>query len=205
MTAAPAVHVSGLDVEPGFAEDFDRWYVEEHLPTALREPGWRRATRYACLDGEPRTLTIFELDDEASGRGPAPAPFRDPAFARRIRDYQARTYREIHAAGADPAAAELINLITVDIDAAGAEAFSSWYTHVHVPEILACPGWLGARRYESTDSDSTFMAVYALADALRPFATPEYESAVGWDEHVERIRGYHGFRIYRALDRVEAP
>ncbi len=42
-----------------------------------------------------------------------------------------------------------------------------------------------------------FVAIYDLEDATRPFSSPEYEAAVGWDEHAARVRGYHGFRIYR--------
>ena len=93
----------------------------------------------------------------------------------------------------------LVNIVTVDIDAAYAGAFDRWYNEVHVPEILGCPGWLGNRRYECLDGEPRFLAIYDLEDERLPFDTPEYRAAVGWDEHVGRIRGYHGFRIYRLI------
>jgi hypothetical protein len=34
---------------------------------------------------------------------------------------------------------------------------------------------------------------------VRPFNSPEWEAAVGWDEHVDHIRGFHGFRVYRLI------
>jgi hypothetical protein len=46
------------------------------------------------------------------------------------------------------------------------------------------------------------MAMYGLEDPDRPFASDEYEAVVGWDEHVDHIRGYHGFRIYQLIGRI---
>ena len=48
------------------------------------------------------------------------------------------------------------------------------------------------------------MAIYGLEDATTPFATDEYEAAVGWDDFVAHIRGYHGFRIYRLVAELDA-
>ena len=104
----------------------------------------------------------------------------------------------------DPRGAELINFVTVEAEPEGAAAFSRWYDEVHVPEIVACPGWLGNERYEALTQEPLFLAVYGLADAERPFHPPEYEAAVGWDEHLGAIRGYHGFRIYRRTATLEA-
>nr|MDQ6921968.1 hypothetical protein [Candidatus Dormibacteraeota bacterium] len=94
---------------------------------------------------------------------------------------------------------DLVNVITVDVDDQHAESFSRWYNEVHFPEILACPGWHAGRRYECVDGEPRFLAVYDLDDEESPFSSPEYAAAVGWDEHVAGIRGYHGFRIYRLI------
>ena len=47
-----------------------------------------------------------------------------------------------------------------------------------------------------------FLAIYELEDAERPFNSPEFDQAVGWDEHLPKLRGYHGFRIYRRAEVV---
>ena len=198
------IHVGGLDVERGYEEEFDRWYSDEHVAGLLERPGWERARFYRGLEGEPSRMMIFDLGFEVEP-GSWSRPFLDERFGHQIRNYHARTLRRISALGADPAEAEQINLITLDVvDGEPAEKLNRWYSEVHVPEIVACPGWLGNERFESIDGDPRFMAIYGLEDAERPFHTPEYEAAVGWDEHGEAIRGYHGFRIYRLVDRREA-
>lgn len=193
------IHTASFDIARGHQHAFDRWYEEEHMPAMLVRPGWERARRYECLDGEPRDLVIYDLAEAAlDGPGaPSEAPFRAYPEDHRIRNYLGRTFRRISAAGAGPREAELINFVTVEVEPAGAAAFDRWYEEVHVPEIVACPGWLGNERYAALGAEDVFLAVYGLADAKRPFGTPEYEAAVGWDEHLEVIRGYHGFRIYR--------
>ena len=196
--------MAGLNVERGHEHAFNRWYEFDHLPRVLMRPGWSRVRRYECLEGEPRYLVLFDLEEGALSPGARydAAPFREEPFSRRIRDYHARTWRRTFRSGEDPAAAELINMITVDIEEDHAEPFDRWYSEKHSPEILACPGWLGAERFVSIDGEPRFMAMYGLEDAETPFATEQYESVVGWEEHAEWIRGYHGFRIYRLTGRI---
>jgi hypothetical protein len=197
MTDASLIHLAGLDVEME-EDEFNHWYREEYLPTILARPGWLGARCFECLRGEPKQLTIFDLDPSLQGQRITAAPFHTGIAERRgIRDYHARTYRLIHEAGHHVLPPKLINVVSVDIEDAYADEFSRWYNEVHFPEILGCPGWLGGRRYECTDGEPRFVAIYDLEDAVRPFSTPEYEAAVGWDEHGVHLRGYHGFRIYR--------
>jgi hypothetical protein len=179
---------------------FNQWFIREHISRVLARPGWLGARTFECLKGEPHLLTIYELDPRLADQPFTAAPFHSEIAERRgVRDYHARTYRQIHEAGRHLAQPTLINVVTVDIEADHAAAFNDWYNEVHFPEILACPGWLGGRRYECVDGEPRFLAIYDLEDPIKPFSTPEYEAAVGWDEHVNHIRGYHGFRIYRLI------
>src|SRR3989442_961647 len=197
MSAGSIIHVAGLDVDMP-EPDFERWYGSDYLPEILARPGWIRARCFECLRGEPRFLTIFDLDSSLSGGRIDAAPFHSGIAERRgVRDYHARTYRLIHEAGHHLDRPNLINVVSVDIYDEYAAEFSRWYNEVHFPEILACLGWLGGRRYECIDGEPRFLAIYDLEDATRPFSTPAYKSAVGWDEHAVHLRGYHGFRIYR--------
>jgi hypothetical protein len=197
---APAIHLSMLTVEEGYEDGFDAWYRDEHLPRTLAQPGWRRAHRYACTRGEPSYLTIHELDEGAGGTA---VPFRDESVGRRVRDYRGETFRLVLERGAMSERPALLNAVVSDVEPDRAGAFDEWYSAVHVPEILGCPGWLSARRYASADSPSRFLAIYELSDEQRPFSSPEYDAAVGWDEHVGDLRGYHGFRVYRRRYTVE--
>lgn len=193
------IHVAALDLETEHERAFNLWYEREHVPLILSRPGWRRLRRYECLDLGPRFLSIYDLDPSLSGAAEplSEAPYRTGPFeSRGIRNYHARTWRETHAAGEHLDRPEWINMVTVDIDAPHAAAFDRWYNEVHVPEILSCPGWRANRRYECVDGEPRFLALYDLDDAELPFASPEWEAAVGWDEHTDQIRGFHGFRVY---------
>lgn len=194
------IHLAAFDLEAASEEEFTSWYESEHVPRMLARPGWRRMSRYRCTDGYP-LLSLYELDaDVAVEPHISEAPFRSGRFsARGIRNYHARTWRQIHAAGSPTGRPDWINVVTVDIEASHADEFSRWYNDVHVPEILACPGWLANRRYECVDGEPRFLAVYELEDAERPFSSPEWAAAAGWDEHVEHIRGFHGFRVYQRI------
>jgi hypothetical protein len=188
------------DLEPARAREFGRWYEAEHAPKMLERRGWRRMWRYRCTDGQPY-VSIYELDDQISIVDHiSEAPFRSDRFeARGLRNYHARTWAEIHAAGDRVEPREWLNVVTVDIEDDYADAFNRWYNEVHVPEILGCPGWIANRRYECVDGEPRFLALYDLEDDTRPFNSPEWEAAVGWDEHVDHIRGFHGFRVYRLI------
>jgi hypothetical protein len=186
------------ELEPDLEDAFSRWYEAEHIPRILSRPGWRGVRRYRCTDGQPHA-SIYELDDELPIKPHiSEAPFRrGPFVARGLRSYHARTWREIHRAGHPPEPREWLNIVTVDVEDSGADAFNRWYDEVHVPEILACPGWIANARYECVDGGPRYLALYDLEDAERPFSSPEWEAAVGWDDHVDQLRGFHGFRVYR--------
>ena len=194
------IHVAALDTDLPEAT-FLRWYEQEHIAQILTRSGWLGARCYRCLRGEPRILTIFDVDATLASVGIVSAsPFLEGFVERRgIRNYHARTYMQIHEAGRHMTPPSLINAVTVDIDGPKAPAFSEWYNTVHFPEILACPGWIGGRRYEAIDGQPRFLAIYDLEDSDRPFNSPQYDAAVGWDEFAADIRGYHGFRIYELV------
>jgi hypothetical protein len=200
------IHLSLFDIESAVVEEFTAWYESEHVPRMLERPGWMRMCRYRCTDGAP-FLSLYELEPDVPLVPPlTAAPFRSGGTfaARGLRNYTARTWRQIHAAGAPSWAAAWINAITVDIESPHAVSFDRWYSEVHVPEILACPGWLANRRFECVDGEPRFLAIYDLEDPTIPFASAQWRAVVGWDEHVEHIRGFFGFRVYELIFDSEA-
>ncbi|MDP6822482.1 MAG: hypothetical protein QF554_04245 [Dehalococcoidia bacterium] len=63
-----AEHGSGLllvmmDIDPEHEEDFNRWYDEEHLPERKAIPGFLTARRYEAVEGGPKYLAIYEMDN----------------------------------------------------------------------------------------------------------------------------------------------
>lgn len=57
------------------------------------------------------------------------------------------------------------------LDAEHEQAFNDWYTGEHIPEVLAVPGFVGARRYRVTDPNADghpYLTVYEIeADDVR--------------------------------------
>ncbi|MDO8209572.1 DUF4286 family protein [Conexibacter sp. CPCC 206217] len=194
------IHLSLLDVDPAYAESFEQWYRGEHLPRALAQSGAVRALVYGSATGSPDHLTIHELAPGTQAGAELAlqlTPFREESIGRRIRNYDAETFRLCDRAGEHDETPALLNVITTEVAPEHAVSFDAWYSNVHVPEILGCPGWRSARRFASADAAARFLAIYELEDERLPFHSPEYDAAVGWDEQVGNLRGYHGFRVYR--------
>lgn len=194
------IHLALFELEPQLEDAFLDWFESEHAPSVLARPGWQNLSQYRCLDGQP-FLSLYQVDDDLTlDPPPSAAPFRrGPFTARGVRNYQARTWRQIHAAGSASGTAAWINAVTVEIDEGDLVEFNRWYNDIHVPEVLACPGWRSNRRFECVDGEPSVLAIYELDDPDLAFGSREWEAVVGWDEHLEFIRGFHGFRVYARM------
>ncbi|MEM9684630.1 MAG: hypothetical protein AAF942_15260, partial [Pseudomonadota bacterium] len=50
---------------PEHENDFNDWYVNDHLPERVSLPGFRRGRRWQSVGPEPRYFTFYEIDDVA--------------------------------------------------------------------------------------------------------------------------------------------
>jgi len=152
----------------------------------------RRAALLCDLrHGEPDALNTPEVR-RVWGWGPV-APY--------VRNSHGRVYRRTFAldsktntrAGDGPA--DFLLVTSSDVVPGKEAAFDEWYNETHIPEILECPGFLGASRYECTDGEPMFLALYELdrPDALE---TPEMKRVHGWGPMTPHLRDFHG-RVYR--------
>lgn len=66
-------------------------------------------------------------------------------------------------------------VVQVEIDPADEEEFNRWYDEEHVPEKLATPGFISARRFRICDGGPRYMVIYELANADAA-TSPEYMS-----------------------------
>jgi hypothetical protein len=69
------------------------------------------------------------------------------------------------------------------------DEYNRWYDEVHVPEILAVPGFVGARRFRALDGDH-YLTVYDLEaeDITVPVAEFRARSAAGETTHSDALR-----------------
>lgn len=64
-------------------------------------------------------------------------------------------------------------LVQLDVQPADLAAFHRWYEDVHIPELLALPGFRGARRFEVEGEGIRFLAIYEL-ESIKTLQSPEY-------------------------------
>jgi hypothetical protein len=67
---------SQMEPPAGWEADFHDWYDTEHVPARLRIPGFAEATRYEAIEGEPRYLACYFIDDLSALETPAYAALK---------------------------------------------------------------------------------------------------------------------------------
>jgi len=82
-----------------------------------------------------------------------------------------------------------LHIVRVDVDPVHEDAFNHWYDHVHVPDLLGCPGWLSARRYVALDGGPKYVAVYEIA-GLWVYDTPEFHRVKGFREFEPHVLNF---------------
>ena len=98
---------------------------------------------------------------------------------------------------------EVILVTSVDVGDDTAPDFNRWYNGVHLPEVLACPGFRAATRYECTNGQPRYLAIYEL-ESEEALTTPEMKRVRGWGEMFAHVRNFHE-RIYRRIHAADAP
>ncbi len=79
-------------------------------------------------------------------------------------------------------AAKILMEVRVNIAPEKEEAFNEWYNNVHVPEIIAVPGFISGRRFKRVSGDEiSYMALYEL-ESMDPLKSEAYKDARGWGE-----------------------
>jgi hypothetical protein len=89
---------------------------------------------------------------------------------------------------------QTILVTTVDISVGAEEEFNHWYNDVHMPEVMACPGFRRAARFECVDGQPRYMAIYEL-DSPAALTTPEMQRVRGWGDMFAHVRNFHE-RVY---------
>ena len=81
-----------------------------------------------------------------------------------------------------------LHIVRVDIDHALTAEFDRWYEQDHIPALLACPGWLSARRFTCADSPH-HAAVYEIAGPW-VYETPAFLAVKGFAHLAPHIRNF---------------
>lgn len=69
--------------------------------------------------------------------------------------------------------AKAVLVVQVEVNPSDEDEFNRWYDEEHIPEKLATPGFLSARRFRVADDSPRYLVIYELADA-EAATSPEY-------------------------------
>jgi len=87
-----------------------------------------------------------------------------------------------------------IHIVRIDVAPEFDAAFNRWYDEVHLPAILACPGWLSGRRYVAIDDGPRYAAVYSIAGDW-VYDTPEFQAVKGFMEFKPHVSNFARLRL----------
>lgn len=151
--------------EPALEAEMNRWLDEVHCADVAETPGVIAWTRYTNVDpqpGQPRYMTVNELDREDAGA--ARDDLRRNMAKKReqgrvksvVNAFHLGFYRRIFQQVPEPATPEgMVLVMTNCLDAAREREYNDWYNTRHMPAILTTPGMTGGMRFKSLASDFT--------------------------------------------------
>jgi len=70
MGGSAGILLVTMEPRAGNEEEFNDWYDMEHIPERAAVPGFRNALRWVCLEGFPRYMASYDLDDVEVLRSP---------------------------------------------------------------------------------------------------------------------------------------
>ena len=157
--------------DPAREAEFNAWYDNTHVPDVLATPGYKRARRYVnreFRDGRGKYLAIYDIDTDDIEKTMATrlAGREDETLVFNLwRDVLFRRIFEMESPGNATGRQKWINLVEQNHDPAREAEYHDWYNTMHIPDILATPGFVKATRYEiraPRDGRGRFLAVYEI-------------------------------------------
>ncbi len=162
-------------------DEFNAWYNTEHIAQITSIPGFINGRRYMALEGVPKYLALYEMQDEtvATGQEFQQVLTKPTPWSARMRNFYGdnrirNTYRLMFSAGEAPAKdAPYIYIVKTDIAADIEPDFNDWYNKEHAPALASVPGCFRARRFLAVDGKPKYMAVYELEN-------PDVPKSAAW-------------------------
>lgn len=177
---------SQMEPPPGEDEDFHHWYDTEHIPARLALPGFASAVRYQALQGEPRYLACYFVDDMTVLDSPAYRRLKtDPGertarMLANVRGFTRYLCDEASDTGPNAEPSRYLWAVAFSVPEHARPAFEAWYADEHVPMLMRANGWLRVRRYRVRPGGDgpawTHLALHELAD-LEVLDSPERAAA----------------------------
>lgn len=156
---APAILFSQMEPPAALEDEFGEWYDEEHIPIRLAAPGFQAASRWEAIDGTPRYLAVYELEDLGALKTPeyvrikAEPSERTARMLGAVSGFTRFTCPQISDAGDPEARGTYMAVVSFAVPEDRLGDFDDWYENEHVPALLQADDWLRVRRYEVLDGE----------------------------------------------------
>jgi antibiotic biosynthesis monooxygenase (ABM) superfamily enzyme len=92
----PYVYIVKTDIPADRELDFNEWYTKEHIPALASVPGCCRARRFLAVDGQPKYMAVYELENPEVIQSTAWAKARDTAWTETIRPHMHNLDRRVY-------------------------------------------------------------------------------------------------------------
>ena len=162
---------TNIDSEHDF--EFNKWYVEEHLPERLSAPGFLDAALYQATKGSPRYLAIYELESLATMQTPEYLHMsQNPTeWTKRIgpsgagRGVVRNICEQISPKESDPdimgrGMAPAIQVGRMIVPEEIESKYNDYYDSERTPRNMTVPGCLAVRRYHVVEGSPKYTTVY---------------------------------------------
>jgi len=162
---------TNIDSEHDF--EFNKWYVEEHLPERLSAPGFLDGALYQATKGSPRYLAIYELESLATMQTPEYLHMsQNPTeWTKRIgpsgagRGVVRNICEQISPKESDPdimgrGMAPAIQVGRMIVPEEIESKYNDYYDSERTPRNMTVPGCLAVRRYHVVEGSPKYTTVY---------------------------------------------
>src|SRR5438270_12173099 len=121
-----------IAVDPAHEDELNRWYEEEHFPERATCPGFLSARRFIAVEGEPRHLAIYDLENHDVLESPEYRKIYDPPspWTKRMRELFLNGTRNVYVAIGRPSepvlSARGLLLVMADVAPDVEDEFNRW-------------------------------------------------------------------------------
>lgn len=141
--------VTWHDVLPEAEQDHDEWHSKEHMAERLGVPGFRRGYRFSALQGAPRHLIMYEVDDLTTLTSPPylerlndPTPWTRRALPGLYNN--SRTLCRVIASHGGRGICGFVLTAQLEAEPDRADELCAWLTGEALPGLVERPGIIGA-------------------------------------------------------------
>lgn len=155
-----SIYVVTSDIDPGLEAKFNAWYDAEHIVELLAVPGFLSARRFRAINGSPKYLAVYDLEQPEvldtyafqRIRPTHPDSTSDCKFMwSHVKNWKRAAYQEEYLTGAaaDDAGqrAGFLFLGGFDFDASIDSEYESWFRTEHLPALTSVAGVERARSF----------------------------------------------------------